>query len=91
MGDVTCREFIDFLDQYTDGSLDQEVRAKFEQHMAVCPYCVDYLKTYSDTIQIARAACAEDASAPPPAEAPEELIQAIISAAKKRSPTDTGE
>ncbi len=41
MGDVTCREFIDFLDQYTDGSLDPVVRAKFEQHMAVCPYCVD--------------------------------------------------
>ena len=86
MGGVTCREFIDFLDRYTDGSLDREVRATFEEHLEECPYCADYLKTYEDTIRIARTVCAKDESAPPPADAPEELIQAIISATKKRSP-----
>ena len=78
MPELTCREFIDFLDDYVEGKQAIHVRAKFDRHMKECPYCVEYLKTYRDTISLARGACAADPSLPAPPGAPEELIQAIL-------------
>ena len=78
MPEMSCREFIDFLDDYVAGTQVDDVRAKFEHHLEECPYCVDYLKTYADTIALARKACSTDPSLPAPPEAPEELIQAIL-------------
>ena len=84
MPELTCREFIDFLDDYVDGQLAADVRSKFERHLKDCPYCVDYLKTYRGTISLAREACLADPSLPAPDNVPEELIQAILDS---RSPT----
>ena len=84
MPDLTCREFVRFLDDYIDGTQPTEVRAEFERHLAICPPCVDYLKTYRDTISLARAACAEDPSLPAPGDVPEELIQIILSSRPTR-------
>ena len=78
MPDVTCREFIDFLDDYVEEKQAADVRAKFERHLENCPSCVDYLRTYKDTISLSRAACSADPSLPTPDDAPEELIQAIL-------------
>ena len=78
MPELTCREFIDFLDDYVEGKQGADVRAKFERHLEDCPHCVDYLKTYRDTISLARDVCSADPSLPPPDDVPEELIQAIL-------------
>jgi anti-sigma factor RsiW len=75
---MNCREFTEFLDDYLFGNLPAEERAVFEMHLAECPWCVAYLDGYQKTIQLERAAFA--AEAPPPADAPQELIQAILSA-----------
>ena len=40
---ITCREFVDFLMDHFEGSLDAEVRSTFEGHMDDCPSCVTYL------------------------------------------------
>ena len=47
--------------------------------MAACPSCVDYLKTYEQTVRLAKT-CAGD---PMPDEVPESLVQAILEARKK--------
>ncbi len=78
MPDLSCREFIQFLDDYVDDTQPAEVRAEFERHLKACPDCVDYLKTYRDTISLARGACAADPSAPPPDNIPDELIEIIL-------------
>ena len=78
MPELTCREFIDFLDDYIEGKQAADVRAKFEHHLVDCPYCVDYLRIYRDTISLARDACTADPSLPAPDDVPEELIQAIL-------------
>ena len=57
--DLTCRQFVDFLDAYIDGELADEPRATFEVHIEACPPCRDYLKSYADTIRLARGACRE--------------------------------
>lgn len=80
MGCLTCKQFVDFLDDYAAGAQPEAVRAEFERHMRDCPPCADYLREYLDTIRLAKS-CAElkEAGAKPP----EELIQAILKARKK--------
>ena len=63
MPELTCRELIDFLDDYIEGSQQAGVRTRFEVHLERCPYCVDYLKTYRDTISHARGAATSAADA----------------------------
>jgi anti-sigma factor RsiW len=75
---MNCREFTEFLHEYLFGNLPADERAEFEKHLAECPWCVAYLDSYRKTMQLEQAAFAEDA--PPPADAPEELIQAILRA-----------
>ena len=54
MNHITCRELIDFLDDYIDGQLEPESRESFERHLRVCPSCRAYLASYRDTISLAR-------------------------------------
>ena len=76
---ITCQQLIDFIMSYMDNELPDDQRAEFDRHMAACPSCVDYLKTYEKTVQLAKS-CADD---PVPAEVPESLVQAILAASKK--------
>ena len=75
---MNCREFTEFLHEYLVGNLPAGEQAEFEKHLAECPWCVAYLDSYRTTIQLGQAAFSAPADAPPPAEAPEELIQAIL-------------
>jgi len=77
--ELTCQQLIAFLDEYSSGEQAPEVRAEFERHLSGCPQCVDYLRTYQATVAIVHGACGEPDAAPP-ADAPEELIQAILQA-----------
>jgi anti-sigma factor RsiW len=74
-----CREFVSFLDDYFGGKLPLDRRAEFEAHIAVCPPCVNYMKSYQETVRLGKAACA-DLDAPVPPTIPEELVQAILAA-----------
>jgi anti-sigma factor RsiW len=80
---MTCRELIEFLMAYLDGELPPEERARFDEHLAECPACVDYLRTYQQTIRLEKAACAEE---PDCKDVPEELIRAILAARREKKP-----
>lgn len=75
---LTCQEFIDFLLAYLSGELPAEQRRVFEEHLGECPACVSYLKSYQQTVRIEKLVCG--CGDPAPADAPEELIQAILAA-----------
>jgi anti-sigma factor RsiW len=77
---MNCREFTEFLHEYLFGNLPAAERAEFEKHLAECPWCVAYLESYRQTIRLEQAAYSAPEREPPPADAPEELIQAILSA-----------
>jgi anti-sigma factor RsiW len=79
---MTCRELIDFLLDYLEGTLAEVERARFDAHLAECPDCVAYLESYAATIRLGRAACAEPEAGPPP-EVPEELVRAILAARER--------
>ena len=76
---MTCRQLADFILDYLDGQLPAETKSAFEQHLTLCPNCVNYIASYGTTVQMARHAFDEDATEPP-TEMPEELVQAILAA-----------
>ena len=82
---MNCREFTEFLHEYLFGNLTAEERAEFDRHLAECPWCVAYLDSYQQTIQLEKDAFPAPEDAPPPADAPEELIQAILRARSSAS------
>lgn len=69
---ITCRELIEFLIDYLDGTLAPSERQRFEQHLAVCDSCVAYLRTYEATIRMEKVVAIEES------EIPEELVVAVV-------------
>lgn len=79
---ITCKELADFLGAYLDGELAGEELAEFNLHLAQCPWCVAYLKSYEETRLLGRAAFTDPAASAPP-DVPEQLVDAILAARKK--------
>ena len=79
---MTCRELIDFLGAYLGGELSEEVRLRFDEHLAACPECSAYLKTYRETVKLAQGAF-QDPDDLVPADVPEDLVKAILAARRK--------
>jgi anti-sigma factor RsiW len=79
--ELSCRDFVEFLDDYLEGGLEPARRAVFERHLAVCRDCVAYLDSYREVVRLA----ALSGGAPqPPGGTPEELVQAILAARRAR-------
>jgi anti-sigma factor RsiW len=49
---LTCKDFLSELSDFLDENVDQEVRAKLEQHITQCPNCWVIADTTKKTIQI---------------------------------------
>lgn len=58
MRDTTCRECIETMMDYVDGRLSPADHADFEAHLAKCPPCIDFLRSYRETPRILRSAMA---------------------------------
>lgn len=76
---ITCQQLIDFIASYRENGLTRDQRTEFERHLEVCPSCVAYLKTYEQTVLLAKTSADE----PVPAEIPEPLVKAILEARRK--------
>jgi predicted anti-sigma-YlaC factor YlaD len=74
---LTCRDFVEFLDDYLEGQLPEHVVAHFHAHLSACPACVLYARTYKDSVRLAKKAWGDDA---PVSGVPDELVQAILAA-----------
>ena len=77
---LTCQEVLDYLTEYLEGNLPAGEHARLDEHLAVCPECVAYLKNFRATIAATRRACEDDPALAP---IPEELVRAILSARGK--------
>jgi len=78
---LTCRELIEFLSDYTSGALTPGERARFDEHLAVCPSCVAYLSQYETTVRLGHGAFPDGDA--PAEEAPPDLIRAVLEARKR--------
>jgi predicted anti-sigma-YlaC factor YlaD len=50
---VNCKEFIALLGDYLEMTVRPEIFAELEEHLANCPPCQVYLRTYRRTREIA--------------------------------------
>ncbi len=55
---INCQQLIDFCFDYIDGSLSQEERTRFTQHLGQCSDCVVFFETYRRTPELTREALA---------------------------------
>ena len=79
---MTCRELIDFLANYLDDELRPTARTEFERHLNDCPDCVDYLRSYEETIKLGTGALLATDD-PVRADVQEDLVRAILAASGK--------
>lgn len=78
---LPCSEIITFLAGYLDHELPATTLTEFERHLAVCASCRAYLQTYGETIRAIRGLTKYDEILP--AEAPSDLIEAILNSRPK--------
>ena len=77
-GQITCREFEEFLSDYVEGRLTEQQLKLFNRHMAVCPDCRTSLAAYLKAVEMGKAVCAEDEKDHIFDRAPQALIEAIL-------------
>jgi anti-sigma factor RsiW len=48
---LTCKELVELVTDYLEGALSTADRARFDEHLATCPYCQIYLEQMRQTIR----------------------------------------
>jgi predicted anti-sigma-YlaC factor YlaD len=51
--DLTCQELVELVTDYLEGSLSASQQARFEEHLAKCTGCQNYLAQMRLTIKLA--------------------------------------
>jgi anti-sigma factor RsiW len=47
--EITCRELVELVTEYIEGTLSADRRTLFEEHLARCDWCVTYLDQMRQT------------------------------------------
>lgn len=58
-GGITCREVVELVTEYLDGALSDADTDRMEQHLKLCPPCVEYVDQIRATGQLAAVAAVE--------------------------------
>jgi anti-sigma factor RsiW len=48
--EMACNELVEVLTEYLEGTLAKEDRHRLEAHLVECPYCLDYVDQFRETI-----------------------------------------
>ena len=48
---ITCQELVELVTEYLEGTLDADMRVRFEQDLAACAGCREYLDQMRLTIR----------------------------------------
>jgi anti-sigma factor RsiW len=79
---MTCRELTELLTDYVSGELPAEDLRRADEHLAGCPDCAAYRETYETTVRLGSLAFRR-ADGRARADAPEELVAAILTARRR--------
>jgi anti-sigma factor RsiW len=52
--EMTCRELVEVVTDYLEGTLPADDRARLERHLEECPFCVHYVEQMRQTIEVVR-------------------------------------
>jgi anti-sigma factor RsiW len=70
---VNCRQIVELMTDYLEGTLPESDRRRFEAHLTRCDGCTEYLEQLRTTMKLA----ATSADQPIPAELETELLRAF--------------
>jgi anti-sigma factor (TIGR02949 family) len=70
---LTCKQFLQELNDFLDESLDPELRREIERHVTECPNCFVLCDTTKRTLRVFKGMEAH----PVPAEVQQRLLQAL--------------
>jgi anti-sigma factor RsiW len=70
---MSCRELVELVTDYLEDQMPPEQRRTFEEHLAICPGCVNYVEQMRKTV--ATVGVLREDSIPP--EARESLLSAF--------------
>ena len=79
---LTCKDFLNELNEFLDDSVDPEIRHKLQEHVNECPNCWVVLDTTKRTIQVYRGQ--------EPQPIPPEIHERLINALQRRILTHHG-
>jgi anti-sigma factor RsiW len=48
---LTCKELVEIITDYVEGTMPQDERRRFDEHLAVCSGCEHYVDQTRSTIQ----------------------------------------
>lgn len=77
---ITCADLEEFVFNYLDGSLPEPKRRELKTHLEDCKACREFLAGYQRTIWVAKRVLKGPTG---PAQAPEELMQAVIGSLRR--------
>ncbi len=60
--EMACKELVELMTEYLEGTLPSADRQRFEDHLKDCPYCVTYLDQIRQTIRTLGRLTEEDLS-----------------------------
>ena len=49
--EMPCQELVEVITDYLEGALPERDRIRFEEHLAVCAKCREYVEQFRRTIQ----------------------------------------
>ena len=50
--ELVCREAVELVTDYLEGTLDSRDRARLEAHLTGCPHCTEYLNQMRRTLEV---------------------------------------
>jgi anti-sigma factor RsiW len=50
MTEMACRQLVEVITAYLDGTLPEADRRRFDRHLSECPYCTEYLAQMRATV-----------------------------------------
>jgi predicted anti-sigma-YlaC factor YlaD len=60
--EMTCKELVEVVTDYLEGSMPVDQRLLFEEHLAFCSWCRTYVEQMQDTIRLSSTLKEEDIS-----------------------------
>ncbi len=57
---LKCRDIGKLLHDYVEGALEPRIKQQLDAHLADCPGCVAFIKTYKHTIRLSKDLRCED-------------------------------
>ncbi|HEV8564080.1 MAG TPA: zf-HC2 domain-containing protein [Actinomycetota bacterium] len=71
--EITCREMVELMTDYLEEAMSPETRGRFEEHLAACDGCTNYLGQLREAIRATGTLTEEQI----PAHQKDELLQAF--------------